>query len=81
MVWDNDIHLIVMLCPIIGLLGVEESCLYWDQIYQDSAHRVTVKDVTEKTTPTPGVTKRVIHLQRRDRSDAEAVTERVIEHY
>ena len=30
MVWDNEIHLIVMLCPIIGLMGVEESCLYWD---------------------------------------------------
>jgi len=33
MVWENDIHLIVMLCPIKGLLGAEESCRYWDQMY------------------------------------------------
>ena len=30
MVWDNDISLIVMLCPIIGPKGNEESCVYWD---------------------------------------------------
>ena len=62
MVWDNDIHLIVMLCPIIGLNKVEESCPYWDHIFQDPQHRVTVKEVIEKTSPTDGVTRRVIVL-------------------
>mmetsp|Transcript_6861 Transcript_6861/g.8161 ORF Transcript_6861/g.8161 Transcript_6861/m.8161 type:complete len:80 (-) Transcript_6861:560-799(-) len=62
MVWDNDIHLIVMLCPIIGLMGVEESCSYWDQVFQDPQHRVTVKEISERTTPTDGVTRRVIIL-------------------
>lgn len=81
MVWDNEIHLIVMLCPIIGLMGVEESCLYWDQIYQDRLHRVTVKDVSDRTTPTPGVTRRVICIQKKDLANGEIIAERVIEHY
>ena len=81
MVWDNDIHLIVMLCPIIGLMGVEESCSYWEMVYQDSLHRITVKQVSETTTPTPEVTLRRIILQKKDSSSGEAVAERVIEHY
>ena len=81
MVWDNEIHLIVMLCPIIGLMGVEESCLYWDQVYQDRLHRVTVKDVSDRTTPTPGVTRRVIRIQKKDMANGEIICERVIEHY
>lgn len=79
MVWENDIHLIVMLCPIKGLLGAEESCRYWDQMYQDSLHRVIVKTVDEKTTPTPGVTRRVITLQMH--SNDGSIEQRVIEHY
>ena len=48
MVWDNNIHLIVMLCPIIGAQGVEESCLYWDEVYQDRLHRVRVSEVSDR---------------------------------
>ena len=81
MVWDNDIHLIVMLCPIIGLMGVEESCMYWDQMYQDRLHRITVQCVSETSTPTPGVTRRTILLQKKDHARGEVISERHLEHY
>ena len=44
-------------------------------------HRVTVKDVSDRTTPTPGVTRRVICIQKRDHANGEVLSERVIEHY
>ena len=81
MIWDNKISLIVMLCPIIGLKGNEESCVYWDQIFQDCQHRVIVKSVLETTTPTPGVTRRIFLLQKRENADDGEVKERTIEHY
>ena len=43
---------------------------------------MTVKEVTEKSTPTPGVTRRVIHIQKKKASsDEPAAEERFIEHY
>ena len=42
---------------------------------------MTVKEVTEKSTPTPGVTRRVIHIQKKAASSDEPAAERFIEHY
>jgi len=50
-------------------------------MYQDEHHRVTVREVLEKTTPTTGVTRRVIVLQKRESAKGPAIAERVIEHY
>lgn len=82
MVWEKEIPLIIMLCPIIGPMGGEESCPYWEQVYQDHLHRITVQELaSERTTPTPGVTRRLIKLSRREHANGQVLEERVIEHF
>ena len=76
MVWDSNVKMIVMLCPLVGV-EKEESNAYWEHQFQSQHHQVVV-DVISMSEPIVGVHHRVLSLKRRNPNggDNEFIEER-----
>ena len=66
MIWDNDIRLIVMLCPLKSE-HKEESIPYWDRFYQNRQHRIRVTWEHKEILQDKNVIKRTLILRRKIR--------------
>lgn len=80
MIWDQNVQLIVMLCPIYSTKGCEnedESVAYWDTTNHQKDQRIVVTKVQVVSEPENLITRRLISIRNQSDSSGE---ERTITH-
>ena len=82
MIWEKEVKLIVMLCPLEGDNGREESVDYWKLWSPGSQNDERVRVIQcDESIPMPGVVVRQIVLQERDNTEEKIVTHVHMEHW